>query len=202
MTKLPKNSLQNINNYEIKALLKENKAISGISDYVRDYVWDVLKNEGKFGKEDFEVIKAFIENKKDYADIFKEKFPNYNYLSYELLDNLHKWLNKEEFSKKLEEKDINYTLKISNEKNIYHIAKLLNNWNNKYDIDIIYSNKNLYDFVSKTSEEKLIKIINLCENIDDLIKFTKNDNNYEFISKISNEKFNYCFKIYKIQNLS
>jgi hypothetical protein len=49
-----------------------------------------LKNEGKFGKEDFEVIKAFIENKKDYADIFKEKFPNYNYLSYELLDNLHK----------------------------------------------------------------------------------------------------------------
>jgi hypothetical protein len=38
MTKLPKNSLQNINNYEIKALLKENKAISGISDYVRDYV--------------------------------------------------------------------------------------------------------------------------------------------------------------------
>lgn len=46
MTKLPHNSMQNIKRTEIKALLKEeNKAISGFSDFVRDYVWDVLKGK-------------------------------------------------------------------------------------------------------------------------------------------------------------
>ena len=157
MTKLQNNSLQNIEFWEIKVLLKQNKAISGFSDYVRDYVWDVLKNEGKFGKDDFEVMKWKIWDLLWYENIFKSEFQENNF-NINLISKISFWQNLEEFKKFIRNSKIKYLIK---------------NWSTESTKLLFW--ENFYDIKNKTSLENLFKNPNfdkikvIIENYDNKI---------------------------------
>lgn len=212
MTKLPLNSLQNIEKIEIKALLKENKAISGFSYFVRDYVWDVLKNEGKFGKEDFEVMKWYIENLLWYENIFKSEFQE-NIFNINLISKISFWQNKEEFTKFIRNSKIKYLIKNWTPE----ITKLLF-WENFYDIKNKTSLENLFknpnfDKIKVIIENYDNKIVELLfskdfyniKNKNDLEILFKNKhwNDIKYlISNIDNKITNLLFldDLYKIKN--
>jgi len=135
MTNLSKWTLSNIEFWEIKSLLKENKDFFWSKDFIRDYVNQVLaeENKDKVDNNDFDLMNSYIENINEYQKVLKNIFPNKNF-SIKLVEKIIFWNSLEQFKKALyNTPDLKDIFRFSNEEKIFFI------------IDI-YNIKTLYEF--------------------------------------------------------
>jgi len=166
MTNLSKWTLSNIEFWEIKSLLKENKDFFWSKDFIRDYVNQVLaeENKDKVDNNDFDLMNSYIENINEYQKVLKNIFPNKNF-SIKLVEKIIFWNSLEQFKKALyNTPDLKDIFRFSNEEKIFFI------------IDI-YNIKTLYEF------EKILKKYRL----KTFLMFS-NEKNFENIVKKYNIK--------------
>lgn len=200
MTKLPKNTLQNIEISEIIALVQENKAISGFKEYFREQVQSSLENKEKFRKEDFEKIKENIENIKEYQKVLEKEFPKKSF-SLELVEKLKFWQTLEEF-----EEFCNIRVRT--------LLKWANNDMLEFVLDKYYIN-NLYDFIKLAYNVNFIDILEhknigtlelvlnkfKIKNLDKLIDIYNILNVRYILAKAKKENLEYAIELLNIQTI-
>ncbi len=198
MTKLPIWTLKNIEKSEIKALFKENKAISGFKDYFRDYVENVLKEEwkNKFEKDDFEVMWRYIENIKEYQKELKDRFPNNNF-SLELTEKLIFWQSLDEFSNNLEEdnKFRLFLLELDENK----ISLIMKFCKTKNDFNYFIKDENIRKILSRSKFLNLELITNLTSHRDVFLNTIDKFGNIVLYRNIN--ILNYLITLYNVTDL-
>ena len=204
MLKLPEHSLINIERTEIKTLFKENKDISGFKDYIREYINSILQenNTDKFEKDDFELIKWYIEVKEDYVKILKKIIPNF---SYKILDILSQWKTLEEFEKFCNDDSIKHILTKITEKRLEYIIDLYNITSPEefeklcnYLSNHAFTLAGLLMDLTEKNLEYIIKLYNV-KTSEEFEKLTDNPNVTNFLRKVKEKTLNFFTKIYRIE---
>lgn len=209
MTKLPKKTLDNIYFAEIKALLKENKAISGFKEYFREQVQSSLEDNDEFEKEDFDDIKDEISILEPYFKIFKSEFSN-KCFPVKIAKYLYFWQSLEDFNNLWNNIQVKLILNILEEKKIWYITTICKNQNDfeklcKYatNDNLRYIDKNLIKFLTdlyKTVDEFLVILNN--PNVAQLLRSIP-DNNIELIIKLCKTplEFEYLYENKNIKTI-
>lgn len=195
MTKLPKNTLDDIYFSELRTLFKENKEILWFKEYFREQVQSTLETKDEFGKEDFEEIKEDIKEKEGYVKILREIIPNY---PYQLLNLLAKWKTLEEFEDFCYNSVIKTTLIFSKEKNLENFVKICKS---SEEFEYFCYKKNIKDILMKSKDKNLEYVVKLCKPIEEFENICNNANARYVLVKAKEQNLEYLSELFNIQTI-